>query len=329
VLVAIRAYNIVTGDELFPEGNGSAARTLQKEWHQKADDSIALIHLGCTDDLLPWIDDIDDPVEMWQTLQGRLDNTTNQVGRTQIIRKFHALCPSKDEKITQYFTRLIDLRKKLIGSPETISDESMKTHIFSTMPNEFETTIKIPEQQISVPTAQQVMGRLREDADRTLLTMEIGDESTGSALYSHRGGYGRRGGRGNFGRDRGNDDKEYSCMHCKMNNHTTESYSILKRLNSGSGGFNRKMSEEVLCFHCGKPGHTRAECHSRQRGLEAQNKVNKRSTQDSMAETNMALAQHGISAVIEISFNYQIPLTPPPHLHRQLLHLQYCDLRLL
>ena len=154
MIVAMRAYNIVTGDELFPEGNGSTARTLQKEWHQRANDPIALIHLGCTDDLLPWIDDIDDPVEMWQTLQGRLDNTTNQVGQTQIVRKCHALCPSKDEKITKYFTRLIDLRKKLIGSPETISDETMKTHIFSTMPKVFETTIKILEQQIPIPTAQ-------------------------------------------------------------------------------------------------------------------------------------------------------------------------------
>ena len=90
VLVAMRAYNIVTGEELLPEGNRSAARTLQMEWHQKANDAIALIHLGCTDNLpFPWIDDINDPVEMWQTLQGWLDSTTNQVGRTQIVRKFH------------------------------------------------------------------------------------------------------------------------------------------------------------------------------------------------------------------------------------------------
>ena len=155
VLVAMRAYDIVTGDELLPEGNGSAARTLQKEWHRRANDAIAQIHLGCTDDLRPWIDDIDDRVEMWQTLQNRVDNTTNQVSGTEIVREFHALRPSKDEKTTQYFTRLIDLRKKLIGSPEAISDETMKTHIFSTMPTEFETTIKILEQQIPVPTAQQ------------------------------------------------------------------------------------------------------------------------------------------------------------------------------
>ena len=80
VLIAIRAYSIVTGDELFPEGNGSAACTRQKEWHQRVNDAIVQIHLGCTDDLLPWIDDIDNPVEMWQSLESRLDKTTNQVG---------------------------------------------------------------------------------------------------------------------------------------------------------------------------------------------------------------------------------------------------------
>ena len=53
MLVAMRAYNSVPGDKLLPEGNGSAASTLQKEWDQRANDAIAQIHLGCTDDLLP------------------------------------------------------------------------------------------------------------------------------------------------------------------------------------------------------------------------------------------------------------------------------------
>ena len=114
VLVAMRAYSIVIGDELLPEGNISAARTLEKEWHRRANDAVAQIHVGCTDDLLPCIYHIDDPVEIWQTLQRRVDNTTNQVGQTRIVRKFHALHPSTDETITQYFTKLIDLRKKLI-----------------------------------------------------------------------------------------------------------------------------------------------------------------------------------------------------------------------
>jgi hypothetical protein len=91
---------------------------------------------------------------------------------------FHALRPSKDEKITQYFTGRIDLDKKLIGSPAAISDDTMITHIFSNMPKECKTTIKILEQQIPVPKAHQLMDRLRNEADRTEVTTEFGDEST-------------------------------------------------------------------------------------------------------------------------------------------------------
>lgn len=87
-------------------------------------------------------------------------------------------------RFTQYFTRLINLRKELIGSPETISNETMKIDIFSTLPKEFETTINLLAQQIPVPTAQQVMDRLRDDVDQTEFAKEVIDESTGSGLYN-------------------------------------------------------------------------------------------------------------------------------------------------
>jgi hypothetical protein len=48
VLVAMRAYSIFTGDELLPDCNRSASRTVQKEWHWRANHVIAQIHLGCT-----------------------------------------------------------------------------------------------------------------------------------------------------------------------------------------------------------------------------------------------------------------------------------------
>jgi hypothetical protein len=53
-----------------------------------------------------------------------------------------------------------------------------------------------------------------------------------------------------------NDNNEFSCTHSKMNTHTTDSFGILKRLKSRSGGFKQKKSKDVLCFHCGKPADT-------------------------------------------------------------------------
>jgi hypothetical protein len=96
VLIVKKAYNIVTSVELLPVGNGVALRLLQESWHDRANKAVAQIHLGCCDELLPLIDDIDDPVEMWETLRDRLDNASMKVGRTQVLRKFTASQLSPD-----------------------------------------------------------------------------------------------------------------------------------------------------------------------------------------------------------------------------------------
>jgi hypothetical protein len=77
-----------------------------------------------------------------------------------------------------------------------------------------------------------------------------------------------------------------------MNNPFTDSCGILNLLKSGTGGFNRQKSNEVLGFHCGTPGHTRAEYQSSQRGLEALHKVTKRSTKHLLSDANIALTQY-------------------------------------
>jgi hypothetical protein len=95
--------------------------------------------------------------------------------------------------VTQYSTKLIAFRKKLIGTTENITNDAMKTHIFTALSNSYETTIQILEQRIPNPTAQQCMDAICEYAERTTLTKKIGDASTTAALYSHGGNRGRGG----------------------------------------------------------------------------------------------------------------------------------------
>ena len=82
VLIAKKVYNIVTGVELLPVGNGIALNLLPESCHDRADKPLAQILLGCGDELLPLIQDIDHPVEMWETLRDRLDNALTKLGRT-------------------------------------------------------------------------------------------------------------------------------------------------------------------------------------------------------------------------------------------------------
>jgi hypothetical protein len=50
-------------------------------------------------------------------------------------------------------------------TPKQISEETMKTHIFTPLSDKFEMTIKILERQIPPPTAQEAMVALKEDAE--------------------------------------------------------------------------------------------------------------------------------------------------------------------
>jgi len=127
VLITKKAYKIITSVELLPVGNGVTLRPLQESWHDRANKALAQIHLGCCGELLPPIDVIDNPVEMWEALRDRLDNASRKLGRTQVLCKFTASRPSPDEMVTQYFTKLITFRKKLIGTTENITNDPMKT----------------------------------------------------------------------------------------------------------------------------------------------------------------------------------------------------------
>jgi len=288
VLIAKKAYNIITGVKLLPVGHSVALHLLQESWHDRADKAPAQIHLGCHDELLPLIDDIDDSVQMWETLRNRLDNTSTKLSRTQVLRKFTAARPSPDETVTPYFTKLIAFRKKLIGTTENITDDAMKTHIFTTLSNSYETTIQILEQQIPAPTAQQCMDAFLEYAEQTTLTQEIGDASTGAALYSCGGNRGCGSGRGRGGRGgrrgggRGNGCQKQKCTYCKMDNHTTEACRKRKHTetdtNTGSkniGGTNTSRNDERICCHCGLSGHFKSHCIHFKRAWDQRNKVNK------------------------------------------------------
>jgi hypothetical protein len=64
VLIAKKAYNIVTSEEPLSPGNGVTLRVLHEDWNDSVNKAIALIHLRCCDEFLPLIDDIHDPAKM-------------------------------------------------------------------------------------------------------------------------------------------------------------------------------------------------------------------------------------------------------------------------
>jgi hypothetical protein len=289
---------------------------MQRDFNTRAGKASTTILMTCEEPIKLLIKNLRNPSDMWITLQRRLNDASHQMTRTAILRKFQAArydSRSGLAGVDAYFAELENYQHQLAGSAEEITDEGLKTHIFSTLMGHFYTTVCIMQRQRNPePSAKEVMDSIREEAKTTEVNKELGDPSVGSALISHQTGYRGRGRgrgrgydrgrgyyRGNHGnRDGRNDGKsdEFSCTHCRMNNHTTENCGILKRQStytgkSGSGGFS-KNNDDKLCFHCGKPGHIKTECRTRQRGRDAQNKVTKRRN-GTTAEANTA---HGIIA---------------------------------
>jgi len=72
---------------------------------------------------------------------------------------------STDEMVIQYFTKLIAVCKKLIGTTEVIADAMMNILIFTILCNSSETTIQILEQHIPASTTEQCMDAIREDTE--------------------------------------------------------------------------------------------------------------------------------------------------------------------
>jgi len=100
VLIAKKAYNIFTCVEHLPVGNGVALCPLKERWNGQANQALAQIHLGCCDELLPRIDDIDHPVGMGAALRDWLENASMKLGGTQVLRKVTTSRLSLNEIVT-------------------------------------------------------------------------------------------------------------------------------------------------------------------------------------------------------------------------------------
>jgi hypothetical protein len=85
------------------------------------------------------------------------------------------------------YTTLTAFPKKLIGTTDKITDDTMKTHIFTTQSGSYEITIQIFEQQIPSPTALLCMDAICEYAEGLTVPNVLADLSTRAALYSHCG----------------------------------------------------------------------------------------------------------------------------------------------
>ena len=230
ILQAMGAYAIVNGEEEEPAaGNTAAARTAIADYQKRRAYAISAIRFSCTNEAAMYVNGLTDPTEMWQILKERLDLTTSYIGRTSIVAQFQNARPIAGESISVYVARLQAFQLQLQGSTEEITEQALRTHVYTTAPPEFKTAIGYLKRTPDV-TISNLITVLKETEEENKVEAAIVDSKSGTGLYARgrggRGGRRGRGGRGGRGGQGGSGGKgtklNRGCTYCRMDNHTTQ-----------------------------------------------------------------------------------------------------------
>jgi len=272
----MRAYAIVTGDDPERQPLDVDHDDNYDDWKAKKAEAASIIRLSCSPEVRRIIKGMRSPLEMWNTLETSLDTTGSYIGRQDILRQFRACRPKQDEPLKAYFTKLSYYCIQLDHTDDAITDQDFRTHIFTSLPSQYAMISMVLKHRRPLPTPEEAMHDLLEEETTASLTKELGDASTGAALFSQRGGYrgrgrgrgcgrgGRRGrgGRGEHGGNGGSGNShESKCTYCKIDSHTTDACRKRKRAQKGGNNGN----DERICFQCGLSGHVKVDCVSYKR----------------------------------------------------------------
>ena len=275
LLRSIKAWDITEGREqlppLPPGGINSqtaaaiAARARRSDFEQRREDAAGVIYNACSAPIRIYIDNTDDPEDMWLTLSERLDTASTAVGRQALYQKFMTLRPAPGKPIGEYLASLLEIRNQIAGTPEAISDVACKTHIFTSLPEVFEVTLKIQQNRPDA-TVESIIDALKED-ERIRMMKTTPDAAT-EAFYTSTGSRRevRTGPRGGRGRGRGSGNRTW-CTFCNTRSHSLEDCWSKDR--DGVAGNSEDSRPSPLCWHCGESGHRQAECPVKRRGDEA------------------------------------------------------------
>ena len=197
-LYAMRAYAIVTGEgpELQPLDLNHDDN--YDDWNSKEPEAASTIRLSCSPRLRRIVKGIPNPHNMWNALEMGLDTAGSCVGTQDFLRQFGACRPKKDEPLELYCINVSNYCIQLDHTDNAITDRDFRTQILTSLPSQYVIILMVLKHRRPLPTPEECMHDLLEEATAASLTKELGDASTGAAHFSQCGGYRShgRGGRG-------------------------------------------------------------------------------------------------------------------------------------
>jgi len=147
VLHGIKAWRILMEEEVEPENpEGMTIAAIQgrkayENFTTRKAQAGAIIYGSCSPEAKTHLNQVTDPVRMWQILTEQMDTAMTTVGRLTLFRQFSQLRPIPGQPIGAYFSRLLNISNQLAGTPEAIPDIVLKNQIFTTLPDMFKISV--------------------------------------------------------------------------------------------------------------------------------------------------------------------------------------------
>jgi hypothetical protein len=149
VLHGIKAWGIVMGEEEQPEnpeGMTKAAihrRRVYEDFTTRKAQAGAIIYGSCSLEVKIHLNQVKDPMRMWEKLTKQMDTANTRVGRLTLFRQFSQLRPVPGQPISTYFSQLLNITNQVAGTAEAVPDMVLMNHIFTTRPEMFKISIKV------------------------------------------------------------------------------------------------------------------------------------------------------------------------------------------
>ena len=139
--------------------------------------------------------------------------------------------PAPGKLISEYLASFLGIRNQIAGTPEAISDVACKTHIFTSLPEVFEVTLKIQQNRPDA-TGESIIDALKEVA--RIRIMKTTPDTATDAFYTLTGS--RRGVRtrpcGGRGYGPGSGNWTW-CTFCNNRSHSLERLLVQGKRRSG------------------------------------------------------------------------------------------------
>jgi len=118
-------------------------RKTHEDFTMQSAQAGAVIYGSCSPEVKTHLNQVKDPVRMWEILTEQMDMANTTVRRLTLFRQFGQLPPVPRQPISIYFSQLLNITNQLASTSKAVPDMVLRNHIFTMLLEMFKISIKV------------------------------------------------------------------------------------------------------------------------------------------------------------------------------------------